>query len=93
MEYFLLRGFAVAETVDSSELFRAPSVGGKRKYNWELWQDGRTWKITKGVDFFCSLRSMRLSIGIRAKYVGLNYKTVTNKDNQTITFQFSPHTK
>lgn len=74
--------------VVSDGVFGELRRGGARKYPWEQWQDGQCWKITKGTDFNCSLRAMRMAIGIRAKYVGMKFKTKTIATEESLVFQF-----
>jgi len=31
----------------------------KPKYPWDIWLDGRPWRLTKGVDFQCLASSLR----------------------------------
>lgn len=67
--------------------------GSKPKYPWDEWfAKGTTWKLTKGEDFDCSVRSMHVQIRRRAGEEGLSVSVhkhgnealvLVNKDEPT----------
>lgn len=50
------------------------------QYNWEQWFDGNTWKLVQGVDFTCSIATMRTNISIAAKKHGVRVQTSAEGD-------------
>lgn len=60
------------------------------KYPWEIWLDGRVWKLTKGVDFDCSVNSMRLAAFSKAKRDGTTLNIVM--DGECVVLQAVKHT-
>jgi len=54
-------------------------------YPYDEWFDGQIWKITKGIDFNCTLESMRISLFSQAKKRGMKIRT--SKKDDTLIFQ------
>lgn len=53
------------------------------KYPWAKWLDGRTWKLTKGEDFLCSLASFADLVRKTAAARGLDV-TVYTEDKAVV---------
>ena len=73
----------MAERLDSFD-FR--TIGGKKKYPWELWFDGNVWKLTRGVDFFVRTEGFRSAAMGAAARRGVQIRT-SCPDDQTIVIQ------
>jgi hypothetical protein len=54
-------------------------------YPYDEWFDGQIWKISKGIDFDCTLESMRVSLFTTAKKRGIRIRTARKGD--TLIFQ------
>ena len=54
-------------------------------YPYDEWFDGQIWKITKGIDFNCTLESMRISLFSQAKKRRIKIRT--SKKDDTLIFQ------
>jgi hypothetical protein len=73
----------MAEVLDSF-LF----TGRGFAYSWDLWLDGRIWKLTKGVDFRCKVHTLQSMASARAKSVGGKCKShIVDKDTLVIQFR------
>jgi len=55
-------------------------------YPYDEWFDGQIWKISKGIDFNCTIESMRISLFNQAKKRGIKVRT-SKKGNDTLIFQ------
>jgi hypothetical protein len=79
----------MAEVLDGYEF-----IGGRRAaYPWTLWQDGRVWKIKRGVDFEVAASSMQAQLHVRAKTRGMRVSTSASGPvgaEDTVVFQFTP---
>ena len=45
--------------VDEEFVWKKPLGKSNRKYPWEKWLDGQTWKLTHGEDFTCKITNFR----------------------------------
>ena len=55
------------------------------RYPYDEWFDGQIWKITKGIDFNCTIESMRVSLWTTAKKRGIKIRT--SKKGDALIFQ------
>ena len=55
------------------------------RYPYDEWFDGQIWKITKGIDFNCTIESMRVSLWTTAKKRGMKIRT--SKKGDALIFQ------
>lgn len=52
-----------------------------RHYPWDQWLDGRTWQLTRGVDFACTCASLRtLAHRAAARRGGLLTTSIAGED-------------
>ena len=49
------------------------------QYPWDEWLDGRSWLLTQGEDFECTIDSMGIAIRKAAKARGLGSEVLTHK--------------
>lgn len=69
-------------------------IGTKPKYPWDEWFAPKTiWKLTKGEDFECSVRSMHVQIRRRAGEEGLSVSVHKHGENQLVIVNNEPKTK
>lgn len=61
---------------------------GRPMYPWTEWMDGSIWRIRRGVDFTCSIPSMRSSLIQRARRYGVKVRTTAEAGSDLIVFQF-----
>lgn len=57
------------------------------KYPWDEWEDGKTRKITQGIDFECKTKDMRTQLHTRANKIERRVAT-TKPDEKTLVFTF-----
>jgi len=67
----------MAEVLDNYEFRKA---GRNGVYPYEEWFDGQVWKLYQGVDFDCSITSMRVNLYNAAKRKGIKIRTSTRID-------------
>ena len=72
----------MAQVLESYDFKR---VGRQPQYPYDQWFDGQIWKISKGIDFNCTIESMRVSLFNTAKKRGIKIRTTKKSD--TIIFQ------
>lgn len=68
-----------------------PKLTPARRYPWEKWANGRTWRLTKGDDFHGDPETLRSTIYTYARRHGLT-ATVAVKGN-AVEVQFKKPTK
>ncbi len=73
----------MANTLDK---FVFSNVGRKRKYNWNLWLDGRIWELKRPDDFQCSAKVMRTGASQAGNKRNLKVRT-TIVDDDTLVIQ------
>jgi hypothetical protein len=73
----------MANTLDE---FVFSDVGRKRKYNWNLWLDGRIWELKRPDDFQCSAKVMRTGAFQAGNKRNLKVRT-TIVDDDTLVIQ------
>jgi len=66
--------------------------GIRSGYPWDKWLDGRTWQMTEGVDFKCTVASFQHAAMVRARMKGGRVHSHI-KDNTKIVIQFYRDTK
>lgn len=74
----------MATVVDDSTL--VPN-SRNRKYDWDSWLDGRTWKLTKGEDFHCDAKSFRSSAAAATKRLRPTSKLVSSISGDSVTIR------
>lgn len=67
----------MAEVVSA---FPKTAVGSK--YPWSEWMNGQVWKLTKGIDFNCTVESFTTGCHYAAKVSGKRAKT--RRDGDTV---------
>ena len=73
----------MANTLDK---FVFKNAGRKRKYNWNLWLDGRIWELKRPDDFQCSAKVMRTGAFQAGNKRNLKVRT-TIVDSDTLVIQ------
>tara|TARA_R100001163_G_C5067520_1_gene206714 strand:+ start:965 stop:1231 length:267 start_codon:yes stop_codon:yes gene_type:complete len=73
----------MANTLDE---FVFSDAGRKRKYNWNLWLDGRIWELKRPDDFQCSAKIMRTGAFQAGNKRNLKVRT-TIVDDDTLVIQ------
>lgn len=69
-------------------------LGTKPKYPWHEWFAEETiWKLTKGEDFDCSVRSMHVQIRRKAGEEGLSVSVHKHGEDQLVIVNNPPKTK
>jgi len=76
----------MAKIVDDSLL--VSNRGRTHQYPWTEWTDGKTWEVTKGEDFECTLNSFRNGLYSIAKTLGLKVTSMTMPSEGSIRFRF-----
>lgn len=74
----------MAEVLES---FPSESRGRAAKYDWATWADGRVWKLTHGLDFVCTPRTLSHMAYDYAKKNGLSVRIT--KTGTDLVLQFS----
>lgn len=69
------------------ESFPQSTAGGRRKYPWDQWQDGKIWKAESGVDFELPPNQFRSVLHNRATDTGSRCRTKI--DGKFVVFQFT----
>tara|TARA_B100000953_G_C17930994_1_gene393878 strand:- start:288 stop:521 length:234 start_codon:yes stop_codon:yes gene_type:complete len=67
----------MAEILEDYEFRKA---GRRDSYPYEEWFDGQVWKLYQGVDFDCSVISMRVNLYNAAKRKGIKIRTSMRVD-------------
>jgi hypothetical protein len=62
--------------------YKPPAYHGT-EYPWDQWLNGKSWLLTKGEDFSCTVRSIGVSIRKAAKKRGLRISVTTYVDPAT----------
>lgn len=53
---------------------------GVRSYPWDEWMDGKVRLLLKGEDYTCTTQAMRSQVGMKAKALGITYRTKSATD-------------
>ena len=67
----------MAQVLESYDFKR---VGRQPQYPYDQWFDGQICKICKGIDFDCTVESMRVSLFTTAKKRGVRIRTAKKGD-------------
>ena len=74
----------MAETLDE---FPDIHKGKRNTHPWELWGDGRVWRLTKGVDFKSTITALRMAAKRHADRLNMSVRTAAEgKDKLIIQF-------
>lgn len=75
------------EEIDYFQWKRLEYKNRGSKYPWDIWFNGKTWKIVAGEDFDCKTKTMREQIYQKASEMGYRVRTHVNKKTGDIFFQ------
>lgn len=73
----------MAEILDEFPSFQGGGAGTS-KYPWDLWLDGRVWKLTRGVDFYNEPKNFRCQVKNNARVRGKRTTTSVRGDDVII---------
>ena len=71
----------ITEWLEVKIMEKVETWPGRNKYDWDLLFNGEIWKLSSGVDFTCTPRSMRYRAYMAARSRGMTARVTVENEN------------